>query len=255
MELLDALAQLPPVSLAEVQSSAALLTRQDRKYLVPERTAAELVLATASEAQVLTIAGRLAGAYESVYFDTPRLESYYGAAHSRRRRFKVRTRTYVEDGLSFLELKTMGGRGETVKDRIVHLGDDQELGAQDRDFLARRLDGSLIDGLAPVLRTSYTRATVLQGRVDAGAARLTIDADLVCRRIGGPGTTAVRSTIVETKSAGPPTPVDRWLWAHGIRPRTVSKFGVGLASCETRLPANKWHRTLQQHFAHGRSAA
>lgn len=56
-------------------------------------------------------------AYESAYFDTDGVDSYLGSAHGRRRRFKVRTRSYLDSGDCVLELKSAGGRGHPVKAR------------------------------------------------------------------------------------------------------------------------------------------
>ena len=56
--------------------------------------------------------------YASQYFDTPRLDSYFGAVHGRRRRFKVRARSYLDSGGAFLEVKTRGARSATVKERV-----------------------------------------------------------------------------------------------------------------------------------------
>ena len=98
---------------------AALLTRVDRKYLLTTAEA-EVVLAAVAALHplVLDIDGTREFAYESVYFDTPDLLSYRLAAHDRRRRFKLRTRGYLDTDGAFLELKTRGSRSATVKDRF-----------------------------------------------------------------------------------------------------------------------------------------
>ena len=115
---------LAPTSLAELNSAAGLLTRVDRKYLVPLERAQELVGGLISEAQVLDIDGRRRFSYASTYFDTPGLEAFMLTARKRRRRFKVRTRTYLDSGLCFLEVKTRGARGTTVKRRMGYHPDD-----------------------------------------------------------------------------------------------------------------------------------
>ena len=60
-----------PVALDEMESTAALLTRRDRKYIVPLAVAAELVDRLEAACRVLEIDGRRRFRYESVYFDTP----------------------------------------------------------------------------------------------------------------------------------------------------------------------------------------
>ena len=58
------------------------------------------------------------------------------------------------------------------------------------------------------------------------------------------GSVLVAMAIVESKTAGPPSPVDRILWSMGHRPVCVSKFGTGLAALYPELPANRWRRAL-----------
>ena len=108
------------ISLEELVERASLQTRVDRKYIVPRAEIGELVESLEAEARVLEILGQTDFGYESVYFDTPELASYLGAAHRRRRRFKVRTRTYTDSGDCFLEVKTEGARSATVKERLRH---------------------------------------------------------------------------------------------------------------------------------------
>lgn len=114
---LDPIARLDPVTLDDLVAEASLLARVDRKYVVP-RTSLDAVLeALDPRTRVLEIAGARDFAYESVYFDTPDLLSFRMAAQPRRRRFKLRTRSYLDTGSSYLEIKTRGARGTTVKER------------------------------------------------------------------------------------------------------------------------------------------
>ena len=67
---------------------------------------------------MLDIDGRRVFGYESTYFDTPDCEQYRAHRQGRRRRYKVRSRSYVDTGLSMFEVKTKGLRGATVKHRM-----------------------------------------------------------------------------------------------------------------------------------------
>lgn len=104
---LDA-SHLAPIGLDELNAVAGLLTRVDRKYLVPSTIAQDLLEHLEAEARVLTIDGATASRYASTYFNTPALDSYFQATRKRRLRFKVRTRSYLDSGLTFLEVKTRG---------------------------------------------------------------------------------------------------------------------------------------------------
>lgn len=115
----ESFARLPEIALDELAASASLLTRIDRKYLLQADVAADLVASlAASGARALAIDGQSAFGYLSDYDDTPDFSLYRAAATKRRRRFKLRSRVYLDSGMHFLELKTRSGRGHNVKDRL-----------------------------------------------------------------------------------------------------------------------------------------
>ena len=183
---------LTTTTLAELNSAAGLLTRVDRKYLVPLKSAQDLVDGLAPHAQVLAIDERRRFSYASTYFDTPELDAFMLTARKRRRRFKVRTRTYLDSGLCFLEVKTCGARGSTVKRRMgYHADDASRLTGPGRAFVAACLAGAGVTGsaaarevaaaLRPVLATTYERTTLHLPRAEA---RATIDTALTWRRLG-----------------------------------------------------------------------
>ena len=237
---------LAPLSLEDVLAVADLQTRTDRKYVVGPEVFARLVDELGAGLGVLDIGGVRSFRYESVYFDTPALDSYLGAAHSRRRRFKVRTRSYLDSGDCMLEVKTRSGRGETVKARMAYdIGDRSSIDAAGLAFV--RAHASLPAGatLAPVLMTAYLRSTLVD--LDTGS-RLTCDRALECSSPAGPSVSLGDELLVETKSAGAPTAADRFLWRAGVRPEAISKFCVGMAALDPSLPANKWTRILRRHF-------
>lgn len=273
-----ALHRLPPVTLDELLADAALQTRVDRKYVLPVAALDVLLDELDPATRVLEIDGRRTSAYRSVYFDTPALTSYLGAARRRRQRFKVRTRTYVDDGACWVEVKTRGPRGTTVKERRPHpareaavLDDPASTFAADAlgDERASTLDGPL----RPTLVTTYDRVTLHVPGVRAGAvvgggavpgrsaasggatpgtpaSRTTVDTDLVWtdpstgRSLALPGL-----AVVETKTGSTPSSTDRLLWQQGHRPVRVSKYGTGLAVLHPDLPATPWRRVLDRHVA------
>lgn len=244
--VLDPLAVSPGVGLGELNDAAALQTRADRKYVLTVPQAAALLTAVAPGARVLEIGGIRSFGYESTYFDTPDLRAYTMAAHRRRRRFKVRTRTYLDTGTRYLEVKTRAARGRTVKERCLH-DDDAHLGG-DQAFVGERLARAGVDDvdpdlLAPVLRSRYHRTTVLLPR-----ARLTVDTGLEwtsLTRIPG-GAAIAGSVVVETKTDGAPCLADRVLWHAGHRPDRISKYATGMAVLDPDLPDAPWRRLLRR---------
>ena len=244
------LATLAPVTLAERDAEASLQTRRDRKYLVPAGTAAELVARLRDSARILEIDGRRTFEYESVYYDTPDLTSYLSAARRRPHRFKVRTRTYLDSGLSLLEVKTRDGRGRTVKERVGHeAAGSPRLGPEECRFLAGHPQvADAAPALRPVLVNRYARSTLLLAE---GAGRLTIDQGLVAATADGLGVTLRDTVVVETKSAGAAGAADRILWKLGVRPTRISKFCTTLAAMRPDLPANRWTQALRRPWVTG----
>ena len=277
---------LATTTLAELNSAAGLLTRVDRKYLVPLNCAQELVDGLAPDARVLAIDEQRRFSYASTYFDTPGLEAFMLAARKRRRRFKVRTRTYLDTGLCFLEVKTRGARGTTVKRRMgYHPDDASRLTGPGRAFVAACLASTGATGpaaarevaatLRPVLATTYERTTL---HLPDAEARATIDTALTWRRLtpgartrtpavtvgapqarrpghlaaainDGEPVAVADVAVVETKNPATPSPADRALWDTGHRPTRISKYATGMVLLHPELPANRWYRTLTHELA------
>lgn len=276
-----------PTTLEDLNSAASLLTRVDRKYLVASSAAQNVVDALTGRALVLDIDGRRSFSYASTYFDTPGLDSYLQAARKRRHRFKIRTRSYLDSGLTFLEVKTRGPRGATIKQRLDYRAADADrLTEEGIDFVVEclaPLTGSAQEArrtaqsLRPVMATTYRRTTL---HLPDDDARATIDTDLAWTALaprsgassGSSSTTGAgrtRPTVVgrgasraagpfaavETKNPARHSPTDRYLWAAGHRPSRISKYATGMAALHPELPANKWHRLLTRELAGAARAA
>ncbi len=229
--LLEPFTDLDAISLAELQTEAAFLTRQDRKYLLPVDQAEELFAELDRESRVLEIDGDRRFEYLTPYFDDAHYSAYLRAARRRPNRFKVRTRLYLESGLCMLEVKVRDARGLTVKHRIDHDARNlTSLAGDEQEWLAQ------FPQVAP-----YRRTTLV---LPHGAGRATIDSDLRFLRPDGAEETIPNYLIVETKGPGKPTSLDRLLWRRGIRPTSISKFTAGLGLLMPSLPSNRWHRVL-----------
>ena len=271
-----------PTTLEDLNSAASLLTR-----VVASSAAQNVVDALTGRALVLDIDGRRSFSYASTYFDTPGLDSYLQAARKRRHRFKIRTRSYLDSGLTFLEVKTRGPRGATIKQRLDYRAADADrLTEEGIDFVVEclaPLTGSAQEArrtaqsLRPVMATTYRRTTL---HLPDDDARATIDTDLAWTALaprsgassGSSSTTGAGRTrptvvgrgasraagpfaVVETKNPARHSPTDRYLWAAGHRPSRISKYATGMAALHPELPANKWHRILTRELAGAARAA
>jgi hypothetical protein len=238
------------IALDDLVESADLQTRVDRKYMVPAKTFRLLTAELGSTFRVLEIDGQRTFDYESVYFDTPDLLTYRAHLQRRRRRFKSRTRTYLDSGLCMFEVKTVGHRGNTVKDRIKHpVNDRAVLTDSAYSFLAQILDGAyqqpVPPDLQPMLINLYRRTTFAS---PVEGARLTCDVSLSCHTERASMSERGTHVLVESKSANGASEADLMLRRLGVRPISISKYCVGIAALRPEVPSNPWNATLSKYF-------
>jgi hypothetical protein len=247
-----------PIGLDELMALAELQTRVDRKYFVPAEVFRRLIGELAGDLQVLEIDGRRSFGYESVYFDTPHLDTYRAHLQRRRRRFKARTRTYTDSGLTMFEVKLVGNRGETVKQRLPYPAEHRaDLTEEALSYLGatlyRAYHQDLPAGLRASLVTTYRRTTFVSR---SGEARLTCDVGLTCRDLHHEVRDTGTHVLVESKSGGQAgSAADRILRELGVRPASVSKYCVAVAALHPELPSNPWHQTLRRYFEPLQAAA
>src|SRR4051794_32133208 len=133
-EIEQRLQAVAPISLPALQRTAALSTRVDRKYVVDWATFAVVLDAIGTTHRALEMGGRRTFRYRNTYFDSPDLGAYRAHMQQRRRRYKIRTRHYVDSGLKLFEIKLKGRRGETVKHQMPYR--DQDLGTVNHEARA-----------------------------------------------------------------------------------------------------------------------
>lgn len=233
------------VSLAEVLVEAPNLTRVDRKYLVDVRTAQALVDRLPGAYRTLSVAGRTFTTYRSTYFDTADLASCRAHVQQRRRRWKARSRLYVEDGLCRIEVKSKDGRGLTAKS----VADSDAagygtLGATEAAFVAqclveRRLAAD-VRLLRPTAEVSYRRTTLADTTDDR--CRVTLDWLVRCTLDGRAVWLDDDFVLVETKGGIRPSAADRALGLLGVRPRSFSKYVAAVSLLRDDLPDNDVRR-------------
>lgn len=221
-----ALPQLEPVSLEDVVEKAALMHRVDRKYLVALDTARSLVAALTDSHAVLQIDGRRSTTYRSTYFDTPTYSSSRSHVQGRRRRWKVRSRLYVEDQLCRIEVKTKNGRGGTIKTVAPSTpGRYARLAGAEHEFVQTVLATAHpevdVSALVPTAEITYARTSLAE--VEAGT-RVTLDWNLLATLNGGDAWIDENYLLIETKGGPVPARADRLLIGLGARPHSFSKY-------------------------------
>lgn len=246
----SSVAGLPSATLGEVTAQVALDARAERKYLVPADRFSQLIARLPQRYAVLEIDRRRCFAYESVYFDTPDLLMYRQHLQWRRRRYKVRTRTYLDSADCAFEVKFRWLRDQTIKARLPYAVTDRgRITPMARAFLASQLEyayGQSPPELVGMATTAYRRTTLVD--LDC-STRLTCDVDLTCTSGARIAVGLSEYVLVESKSLGADSAADRALRGLGLRPVQISKYCVAVALLYPDVRSNPWHRTLRRYFA------
>jgi hypothetical protein len=249
------LGQRQAVSLAEVLVAAPATVRVDRKYIVPVDAAQQFVSGLPEEYRVLEVDGRRWTSYHSTYFDTHDLMTCRAHVQRRRRRWKFRSRLYVEDALCRLEVKVQDGSGMTRK--YFHEIEADEHGQVDAEglaFLARQLGEfgfTDVGAVAPVVDVAYRRATLA---VPEAGQRVTLDHGVRCERNGQVVELDPGHVIVETKGGMIPGAADALLRDLGQRPRSFSKYVASVSLTEPLIADNDIRRLVGREL-HVRAVA
>ena len=110
-------ARIATITLDEMRD-VKLMNRIDTKYVLTEGEVLTLLEHMAEYGyRVQIIDGIRACRYDTLYYDTAERDMYIAHHNRQLTRQKVRTRTYVETGLTFLEVKNKNNRGRTKKRR------------------------------------------------------------------------------------------------------------------------------------------
>lgn len=168
--------RMPTLDLDRI-AAVRLMNRVDTKYLVDEALCMELLERAADQYYVQIIDDCRACRYATLYYDTPQWDMYHMHHNRRLTRQKIRTRTYVETGVTYLEIKNKSNKGRTHKrrmalDRSLFAAADTDTAAA--DFLRREAHYAP-ETLSPSLATRFVRVTLVNR---AMTERLTIDFDL-----------------------------------------------------------------------------
>ena len=244
---LDVWQQMPTIKLDEMRS-VKLMNRIDTKYVLSEDETIELLRRAAQEGYHVQIIDNVrACRYLTIYYDTPNREMFCLHHNRKLTRQKLRTRTYVESGTTFFEIKNKNNRGRTKK-RRTEIAASQLCSFTDNESARNLLaEHSLYtaEELSPALTTRFTRITLVNPSL---TERSTIDLNLdyedmrsgCCRRIEG-------MAIVEIKQDGNiASQMKLMLRDMHIAPLKVSKYCLGTTLTVDNIKSNRFKEKVQQ---------
>lgn len=239
--------QMPTITLDEM-SSIKLMNRVDTKYVMSLDACMELLRRSVNDYSVQIIGDVRACRYSTLYYDTEDLEMYVVHHNQKLTRQKVRTRTYVESGVTFIEVKNKTNRGRTKKKRTKIPQENfytVTSHPEANTFLKERANYD-VERLSPALTTEFERITLVN---HAHTERLTIDLNLrfTNKREADSQPTGIKDlVIVELKQDGLCySPMKQIMLDLRVKRFKISKYCLGTALSNPTVKATRFKRKIR----------
>ena len=234
---------LPPITLEEM-SCIKLMNRTDTKFVATAAQLHAFLLAVQGKYFIQEINGNRIASYHTTYFDTEDYQMYRMHHAGRKVREKIRVRTYLDNGDTFLEVKNKNNHCRTKKKRIP-IGSLETLHNEHEavvPFLGK-VAWYKIEEISPVIENWFNRITLVNyGKTE----RLTIDFNLRFHHLKSDGHDRLQKVaIIELKRDGNvPSPAVDILRNLRIMRSGFSKYCIGSALTNKELKRNNFKERL-----------
>jgi hypothetical protein len=237
--------EFQPITLDEMDS-IRLMNRIDTKFVTNEDVLSNILREAAEYGYwAFEIKGRQLQPYTSLYYDTDSFAMYLAHHNGHKTRQKVRVRTYLTTGQTFLEIKHKSNTGRTKKDRTPidpdlfgHFGDDEDASR----FLSEHSWFEAPE-LKPEVTTEFMRLTLVNPEK---TERLTIDRQLHFNNYrSGLSADLGDAVIIELKQDGRKySKFRRILLDNRVHPYRISKYCIGTALTEPGIKRGRFKEKL-----------
>jgi peptidase aspartic len=224
------------ISLEEM-SGIKLMNRTDTKFVTSQQVLKRVLFDAKHDYRVQAVNGEQNIAYHTVYLDTADRTMYMDHQNGRTVREKIRVRTYVSSGLTFLEIKNKNNKGRTDKKRI-RIESIETMKEDGGDLFLRQHAWYDQSKLLPLLENSFRRITLVNKRM---TERLTIDTEVAFRCLQSGQTASLNDiVIIELKRDGrTPSPIKEVLRKLHVQSSGFSKYCIGSALTSANLKKNR----------------
>lgn len=218
-----------------------LLNRIDTKFICNVEILPEILKINKDQFKVQVFKDEWNFNYESLYFDTPNLKSFYDHHQGKRNRYKIRFRKYLNTGDSFLEVKKKKSFIRTDK-RRSEFELVSKMNKKHLNFLNNHISLSNQD-IVPSIWTIFDRVT-LAGKNHL--ERVTIDTNIRFKDKSGKVVNMPNMAILEVKreKTGDLSPFIHSLKEMRIRPFGISKYILGNILLSPKIKHNRFHNKV-----------
>ena len=230
-----------PITLSEM-SDKMLMSRMDTKYVFPESQLSFFLEALKNDYRVLDVNGYRMSRYESLYFDTEKLDLFHKHHRGRSSRHKIRYRKYVESDLNFFEIKFKNNKGRTIKNRVKQPAIQESITDLAEKFLHEKTP-ILSSELLPQFWANYSRITLVNNVLEE---RVTLDLNLVFKKNSEEH--MVRELVIaEVKQEKyVSSSFLKLMKKHHVREGSISKYCLGVIRIDDSIKHNNFKSNLRK---------
>ncbi|WP_319267093.1 polyphosphate polymerase domain-containing protein [Draconibacterium sp.] len=229
-----------PIKLEEMEQ-VKLMNRTDTKYWFHASELHRLLEAVQDDYFILTMKNEVALPYSTIYYDTEKSRMFTAHHNGKLNRYKIRRRSYVSSGISFLEVKFKNNKGRTIKRRIS-TESNNNFSDNEGTFL-QELTPFSVEDLSPSLINNFSRITLVNKNFKE---RCTIDFNLGFKT-DNKQISLDKLVIVEIKSEGSPSasPLARALRNQRIKTSGFSKYCIGRTVTDSTIKRNNFKHKIR----------
>lgn len=230
-----------PIRLDEMDQ-VKLMNRTDTKYWFHEDLLYELLQYVEDDYFILKMEGKVALPYSTIYYDTKENKMFSAHHNGKLNRYKIRRRSYLLSGVSFLEVKFKNNKGRTIKNRIPSDYVERDFNDTENDFLMDQTPFSN-DDLQQSLNNNFSRITLVNKNFKE---RCTIDFNIQFKTSTN-DVSLDKLVIVEVKTEGSPStsPLALALRNQRIKTSGFSKYCVGRTVTDSSLKRNAFKQKIR----------
>lgn len=229
-----------PIKLEEMEQ-VKLMNRTDTKYWFNINKLNQLLESVQKHYFILTMNNDVALPYSTIYYDTDSNGMFTAHHNGKLNRYKIRRRSYVNNGISFLEVKFKNNKGRTIKKRIPTKFNNK-FSEEENSFLQEITPFSAED-LSPSLTNNFSRITLVNHNFKE---RCTIDFNLQFKTVEKQ-IALHELVIVEIKADGSPSasPLARALRNQRIKTSGFSKYCIGRTVTDSTIKRNAFKHKIR----------
>ena len=223
--------QYETVSLEDLNERASLQNRIDKKFVLPFATLTKILQECKNEYYVLKVDGNCIFDYTNLYYDTPGLKYYHQHHSGRANRYKIRARSYKNNGSQYIEVKQKKSNGKTVKHRFVAEN------IEDASGFLNQFSDLKANELIHTLKNKFKRITLLHKHK---IEKITIDLNLNFESDAN-FVNYDNILIVEVKTESR-RDIDfcKMMKSYSVREGALSKYCLGLISLNNNIKHNNF---------------